>query len=337
MITKLESADEEAVVNDLIQLIQKHRENAYRKINEELVTLYYEIGKYLYAKVKNEKWGSKVVEDIANKIKNSSKGIKGFGRRSLYQMMQFYETYNNSGIVQTLLAQISWSNHLQIMSRTKTMHEKEFYIRLCIQNNYSSREINRQITSCYYQRYMLSKGKALESLEKAIDEDDIPNSKILDINSLEFLDLPNSYTEKDLRKAIVHNLKDFILEIGKDFSFIGEEYRIQVGDKDFYIDLLFYNRNFNCLVAFELKIDEFKPEYISKMDFYLEALDRQERKCTENPSVGIILCASKNQTIVEYSISRSVSPIKVSEYSTKLIDKKLLETKLIELNKFFEK
>ena len=129
----------------------------------------------------------------------------------------------------TLLSQISWSNNLTILSSTKTMEEKEFYIRMCIKNNYSARELNRQIASSYYQRYMLSNGGALESVEKTINEDDIPATRILDQYSLEFLDLPNNYLEKDLKKAIVHNLKDFILEIGKDFSFIGEEYRVQVG------------------------------------------------------------------------------------------------------------
>ena len=143
--------------------------------------------------------------------------------------------------------------------------------------------------------------------------------------------MPNVYSEKDLRKAIIANMKNFILEIGKDFTFVGEEYRIQVGNEDFYIDLLFYNRELACLVAFELKIGKFKPEYISKMDFYLEALDRQEKKINENPSVGIILCSDKDEKVVEFAMSRSMSPTLVSEYKLKLIDKKLLEEKLREI------
>ena len=217
------------------------------------------------------------------------------------------------------------------------MEEKDFYIRMCVKNNYSARELSRQIASGYYQRYMLSNGSALESVEKTINEDDIPTTRILDQYSLEFLDLPNNYLEKDLRKAIVHNLKDFILEIGKDFSFVGEEYRVQVGQRDFYIDLVFYNRTYSCLVAFELKIDNFQPEYVSKMSFYLEALDRQEKKENENPSVGIILCTSKDADIVEYAMSHNSSPIAVTEYRTKLIDKKLLENKLIEYKKLLIK
>ena len=139
---------------------------------------------------------------------------------------------------------------------------------------------------------MLSDGKANKSLAQTTGEEDYPNTRILDTYSLEFLDLPNYYSEKDLKKSIISNMKDFILEIGKDFTYVGEEYRVQVGNEDFYIDLLFYNRTLSCLVAFELKIGKFKPEYISKMDFYLEALDRQERKENENPSVGVILCAN---------------------------------------------
>ena len=183
---------------------------------------------------------------------------------------------------------------------------------------------------------MLSDGKANQSLSKTVGEEDYPNTKLLDTYSLEFLDLPNSYSEKDLKKAIISNMRDFILEIGKDFSFIGEEYRVQVGNEDFYIDLLFYNRTLSCLVAFELKIGKFKPEYISKMDFYLEALDRQEKKQNENPSVGVILCASKDKQVVEYAMSRSMSPTMVSQYTLKLIDKKLLEEKLKEINDIVE-
>jgi len=152
----------------------------------------------------------------------------------------------------------------------------------------------------------------------------------LDNYVLDFLDMRSSYSEQDLRKSIITNLKDFILEIGKDFTFIGEEYRIQVGMHDYYIDLLFYHRGLSCLAAFELKVGEFKPEYIGKINVYLEALDREMKKENENPSVGVILCASKDDEIVEYALSRSLSPTMVSEYNLKLINKKLLKNKLKE-------
>ena len=152
----------------------------------------------------------------------------------------------------------------------------------------------------------------------------------LDSYIMEFLNLPTNYREADLRKAIINNMKDFILEIGSDFSFIDDEMRVQVGSEDYKIDLLFFHRGLQCLVAFELKIGKFKPEYISKMDFYLEALDRQKKKEYENPSCGVILCASKDDDVVEYAMSRSLSPLMVAEYQLKLPDKKTLQKKLQE-------
>ena len=327
----------ERSMNEIINLIEFHRANAYRKINEELVTMYWEIGKYLSDKISKEKWGDSIITNIAEDISLKYPTLKGFNRAGLYRMVQFYNTYNDNEIVALLVRQISWTNNIVIFSHKSTIEEKEFYIKMCIKNNYSKRELARQISSHYYERYLLSGNNACESEEKLIDEDDYPNTKILDQYSLEFLDLPNNYKEKDLQSAIVDNLKDFILELGSDFSFIGKEYRITVGNKDFYIDLLFFNRSMKCLVAIELKVDEFMPEYVSKMNFYLEALDRQVKKENENPSVGIILCASKNNTVVEYSLSRSLSQTAVAEYSTKLIDKKLLENRVNELRNLLEK
>lgn len=322
---------------DIINIIQNHRQNAYRKINEELVAMYYEIGGYLSQKVKLGEWGSKTIDNLANEIRGQYPHLKGFNRTGLYRMIQFYDAYRDNIIVSPLVTQLSWTNNLLILQGTKTIEEKEFYIRLCIKNNYSKRELARQIESHYYERYLLSDRNALESLEQVIGEEDGPNTRLLDIYSLEFLDLPNNYKEKDLKDAIVNNLKDFILEIGKDFTFIEQEHRINVGGEDFYIDLLFYNRTHSCLVAFELKVDKFKPEFVSKMDFYLAALDKYEKKPNENPSIGIILCASKNDSVVELASSRSISPKAIATYSTQLIDTNALKEKLIEYQMFFEK
>ena len=184
---------------------------------------------------------------------------------------------------------------------------------------------------------MLSDGNQLPSTLKTIDEDDYPNTRILDTYSLEFLDLPSEFSESDLKNSIINNLKDFILEVGKDFTFIGDEYRVQVVNHDFFIDLLFYNRELSCLVAFELKLGEFKAEYLGKMSLYLEALDRDIKKENENPSVGIILCSSKDKDVVEYSMSKNMSQTMISEYKLKLIDKKLLENKLKEVKSLIEK
>ena len=183
---------------------------------------------------------------------------------------------------------------------------------------------------------MLSDGKQLPSIKKTVDEDDYPNTRILDTYSLEFLNLPNEFSENDLKKSIISNLKEFILEVGKDFTFIDDEFKIQVGNHDFFIDLLFYNRELSCLVAFELKLGEFKAEYLGKMNLYLEALDRDVKKKNENPSVGIILCSSKDKDVVEYSMNKNMSKTMISEYKLKLIDKKLLRAKLNEVKRLVE-
>ena len=322
--------------SEVINMIETRRRNAYKKVNEELISLYWDFGKYISEKVNDSNWGDKIVDKLEDFMKREYPTMRGFNKRGIYRMKQFYETYKDFPFVSPLVTQISWTNNLLILSGTNSIDEKEFYIKMCIKNNYSKRELDRQISSGYFYRYMLSDGKANQSLSKTVGEEDYPNTKLLDTYSLEFLDLPNQYSEKDLKKAIISNMKDFILEIGKDFTYVGEEYRVQVGNEDFYIDLLFYNRTLSCLVAFELKIGKFKPEYISKMDFYLEALDRQERKENENPSVGVILCASKDEQVVEYAMSRSMSPTMVSQYTLKLIDKKLLEEKLKEINDIVE-
>ena len=322
--------------SSIISIIQTHKQNAYRKINEELVIMYYEIGEYLSKKVKSGQWGDNVIYRLSIKLKETYPNIKGFGKTNLYQAMQFYETYSENVIFRTLAGKISWTNNLLILQGTKSIEEKEFYLRLCIKNNYWKRELRRQIRSRYFERYMISNGNAFESFEPVVGEEDDPNTKILDQYSLEFLDLPNNYKEKDLKAAIIKNLKDFILEIGKDFSFVDQEHRINVGGEDFYIDLLFYNRAYSCLVAIELKVDKFQPEFVSKMDFYLAALDKYEKKENENPSVGIILCASKNDSVVELSTSRTLSPTAISTYSTNLIDTKLLKKKLIEYQELFD-
>jgi len=310
----------------IVNLIQQSRENALRKVNEELILLYWNVGKYISEQLESQKWGSSYVDELASFISNSCPEVKGFNRRGLYRMKQFYETYKNNEFVSPLVTQISWTNHLLILSGTKTDEERAFYMRLCIRERYSKRELQRQLDSGYFERYLLSAGK----LEPVPIPSTISNN-FLDTYVLEFLGLSEKISEFEFKKAIIANLKDFILEIGKDFTFVGEEYRVMVGNSDYYIDLLFYHRGLGCLVAFELKIGAFKPEHLGKMNFYLEALDREHKRYNENPSVGVILCASKDDEVVEFALSRSMSPTMISEYSLKLIDKNLLRLKLHEL------
>ena len=224
------------------------------------------------------------------------------------------------------MTQLSWTNHLLIMSGSKSDEEREFYMRLAIKERYSKRQLERQMDSGYYERYMLSKSKLLpEPLQSQ-------QNPFLDQYVVEFLNLPHTFHENDFRKALVKGMRDFILELGKDFTFVGEEYPIQVGGEDYRIDLLFFHRSLHCLVAMELKVGKFKPEYVSKMDFYLEGLDRQIRKPDENPSVGLLLCASKNDEVVEYAMSRTLSPMMAAQYQLHLPDKDVLRKKLQELS-----
>lgn len=311
----------------IIDIIESAKERAYRKVNEELILMYRDIGEYISRESKNAEYGDAFVERLADFFSENYPDLKGFNRRGLYRMKQFYEIYKDEEKVSPLVTQLSWTNHLRIMSACKTMEERIFYMNMCVKERLSKRELERQIDSGYFERYMLSQ----KTLTPAIEESKRATGNVfLDNYVLDFLDVPETVSECDLQKSIIRNLKDFILEIGKDFTFIGEEYRVQVGKHDYYIDLLFYHRGLSCLVAFELKIGEFKPEYVGKMNLYLEALDREVKKEYENPSVGVILCASKDDEVVEFALSRSLSPTMVSEYNLKLIDKSLLQRKLKE-------
>lgn len=333
--------------DEVILLIKQARSNAIKQVNIELINLHWQVGAYISNKVANAIWGNKTVTELADHIEKHHPDLKGFTRRNLYNMKQFYEAYipslNNDNqsdiIVQSVIAQfkeinnirnsdlvkLSWTHHLILISRTKSQEEREFYLKLCIRENYSVRELERQINACLFERIMLGQTNLPESIKDK--QADITNV-FKDSYVFEFLNLPKPHNEKDLQKALIKGIKDFVIELGKDFLFVGEEYKIQVGNKDFYIDLLFYHRGLQCLIPFELKADEFKPEYIGKLNFYLEALDRDHKKANENPSIGILLCKNKDADVVEYALSRTLSPSMVADYQMQLPDKKLLRDKL---------
>ena len=311
----------------IIDIVESAKERAYRKANEELILMYRDIGAYISMRSENAGYGDAFVQKLADFFAVNYPEMKGFNRRGLYRMKQFYEMYQGVEKVSPLVTQLSWTNHLKIMSACKTMEERIFYMNMCVKDHLSKRELERQIDSGYYERYMLSQHPLMPALKEAGRK---TGKVFLDQYVFDFLDVPELVSEHDLQKSIIQNLKHFILEIGRDFTFVAEEYRVQVGKHDYYIDLLFYHRGLSCLVAFELKIGEFKPEYVGKINLYLEALDREVKKDNENPSVGIILCASKDDEVVEFALSRSLSPTMVSEYHLKLIDKQLLQRKLKE-------
>lgn len=313
---------------DIIQLIKQSRTNAVRAVNTELVNLYWNIGEYISKKIELSEWGESVVTELAKYIQTNEPEIKGFSDKNIWRMKQFYETYKDFPKLSTVLREISWSHNLAIFSRCKTIEEKEFYLKLVKQENYTKRELDRQISASLFERTLIGDSKLSPAVRESNND---LTSTFKDSYVFEFLNLPEPHNEKDLQSGLVKQMKNFILELGKDFLFIGEEFKLQVGNSDFFIDLLFYHRGLQCLVVFELKADKFKPDHLGQLNFYLEALDRDVKKPNENPSIGVLLCKDKDSEVVEYALSRNLSPTMVSEYKTQLPDKKVLQQKLHEL------
>lgn len=313
---------------DIIQLIKQSRTNAIKAVNAELINLYWNIGEYISKKIEQSEWGDAVVTELANFIQTHEPEIKGFSDKNIWRMKQFFETYRDFPKLSPLVREISWTNNLLIFSRCKTIEEMEFYLKIVKQENYSKRELDRQISASFFERTMIGNSKLSPAVRES--KSDLSNT-FKDSYVLEFLNLPEPHSENELQRGLVKQMKNFILELGRDFLFIGEEYKLQVGNSDFYIDLLFYHRGLQCLVAFELKADKFKPDHLGQLNFYLEALDRDVKNPNENPSIGVLLCKDKDSEVVEYALSRSLSPTMVSEYKTQLPDKKLLQQKLHEL------
>jgi predicted nuclease of restriction endonuclease-like (RecB) superfamily len=310
---------------EVVTLIQQARQRAFQAVNTELIELYWRVGEYISRKLASAAWGEGVVEQLARYIAQEHPDWKGFERRNLFRMRQFYETYRDDEIVSPLVTQLSWTHNLIIMGRAKRPEEREFYVRLSIREHWGKRELERQINTALFERAVLNPPKTSAALKQMHPEIE---TIVKDSYLLDFLDLPERHAEADLQRALVAHLKRFLLELGRDFCFIGEQFLVQVGNQDFRLDLLLYHRELQCLVDFELKIDNFKPEYLGQMDFYLEALDRDVRKPHERPSIGVLLCASKDDKVVEYALSRSLSPALIAEYQLRLPDKKLLQDKL---------
>ena len=313
---------------DIVKLIKQSREQAIRLVNKTLIDLYWNIGQHVHTKIESAEWGDSVVEELARYIQETEPNLKGFSDKNLWRMKQFYESYKNEPKLSPLVREISWTNNLIILSRTKTTEEKAFYLNLCKKESYSKRELERQISAGLFERTMLGNAK-LSPVLRELHPNALNSFK--DSYIFDFLNLPATHSESELQQGLVQQLKKFVLELGKDFLFVAEEYQLQVGNSDFYIDLLFYHRGLQCLVAFELKADKFKPEYLGQLNFYLEALDRDVKKEHENPSIGILLCKDKDSEVVEYALSRSLSPTMVAEYKTQLPDKQVLQQKLHEL------
>jgi predicted nuclease of restriction endonuclease-like (RecB) superfamily len=354
----------------LYDLIKQARSKAIFFANREHLNLYWQVGADIDAKLAGGSWGDKVVDQFAEWLNQKDPGIKNFDRRNIYRMREFFlayatleiqEQHDELSIVGSVkpqtqivdneqeaivvsakpqfpnipdwLSNIPWTHHIHILSAAKEPEERMFYILLTAQEKYTVQELKRQLKTSLYERQKLS-SKSIVPLNHP--HSDKISQIFRDRYVFEFLDMEEPLSEHDLKKGLITKLKKFLLELGRDFIFMGEEYRLVVGIKDFNIDLLFYHRDLQCLVAFELKTVAFEPEHLGKLNFYLEALDRDVKKAHEHPSIGILLCKTKNNTEVEYALSRNISPALVAEYQTKLIDKGILKKLLSEWSENIE-
>jgi len=335
---------------EVLALIAAARQRAYQAVNTSLIDLYWRIGEHISRKIASAEWGAGVVNELARKIAAVYPGQRGFTRSNLLRMRQFHETYRDHAFVAplvrllpgedpqallpqggenvvALLRQLPWTHHVTIFGQCKRPEEREFYLRLAIREKWSSRELERQLRAALFERTVLSPPQVSPLLAQMHPD---AASVFRDSYLVEFLGLPTTHAEEDLHQGLVRQLREFLIELGRDFCFVGTKFPLQVGGRDFALDLLFFHRGLNCLVAFELKIGRFEPEFLGKLSFYLEAIDRDVRKPHENPAIGVLLCASKDAEVVEYALSRTLTPALIAEYQTQLPDKKLLQQKLHE-------
>jgi predicted nuclease of restriction endonuclease-like (RecB) superfamily len=312
---------------EIVEIIRTAKQTAAQAVNTQLVELYWQIGAYISQKLDQAEWGDGVVQQLADYLARTQPGLRGFTRSNLFRMRKFYDTYNPEQKVAALPRLLSWTHNVIILNQSKRPEEREFYLRMTIQEKWSSRELERQFKTALFERSILNPVKVTPVVSQA-------HPMALDIFRdayfVEFLNLPDGHSEADLHQGLLRNLKDFLAELGRDFCFIGSEYPVQVGGRDFALDLLFFHRGLNCLVAIELKVGRFEPEYLGKLNFYLEALDRDVRKPHENPAIGVLLCASQDDEVVEYALNRSLSAALIAEYQTQLPDKALWMAKLHE-------
>ena len=312
----------------VLALISQARQQAVQAVNTALIDLYWQIGGIISRKIASAEWGTGVVDKLAHRIAQEHPGLRGFTRPNLFRMRQFHEAYRDAPTVSPLVRQIPWSHHLLILAQSKHPEEKLFYLQMTAQECWSKRELMRQLKSALFERRMLSPVRATAALSHHHPQ---ALSVFKDSYLVEFLGLPAQHSEADLHAGLLAQLRDFLIELGRDLCFVGTQFPLQVGRQDFAIDLLLFHRGLNSLVAIELKVGRFEPEHLGKLNFYLEALDRDHRKPHENPAIGVLLCASQDDEVVEYALNRSLSPAMIAQYQTQLPDKKLLQRKLQEL------
>jgi predicted nuclease of restriction endonuclease-like (RecB) superfamily len=318
----------------ILDVIHEGRARAFTAVNVALIETYAAIGSILSRKVQDGGWGKGVIRELADWISQQTPDLKGFSASNLWRMMQFHYLWTGREKLAPLVRELSWSCHMVLMGQCKTHGEQDFYLAAAVQGRWSRRGLESQIRRGAFERTALADRKT----PRIAKERPLPMGGVFkDSYTLDFLDLPDQHFGADLQASIVANLRKFLLELGNGFTYVGEKVRLQVGQRDFEIDLLFYHRDLRCLVAFELKTGAFEPEHLGQLSFYLEALDRDHRRPHENPSIGVLLCRRKDDEVVEYALNRTLSPAVVAEYETKLVPRDLLRRKLHEWSHLLER
>jgi predicted nuclease of restriction endonuclease-like (RecB) superfamily len=299
-------------LTDIKAKIRQSQYEALKKVNKTLLSLYWNIGKDIVEKQEKFGWGKSIVETLSKDLQNEFPGMNGFSPANLWRNRSFYASYQANEKLAPMVREISWSHNLVIMERCKEELEREFYIQMTRKFGWSKNVLIHQIEEKSYEKYLLSQ----TNFDQALPEKYKNQAKLAvkDEYNFEFLEIGEKHSERELENALINNIRNFLLELGSDFTFVGNQYRLTIGDEDFYIDILLYHRKLKSLVAIELKTGNFKPEYAGKMNFYLTVLDDTIKYEGENASIGIIICKGKNKTLVEYALRSTTSPIGVSNY-----------------------
>lgn len=289
------------------------RIQAVRAVNNELIKLYWDIGKSIVERQKQFGWGKSVVEQLSRDLTNEYANFEGFSPDNLWRMRMFYLEYRDNSILAQLVPELPWGHNILIMQKVKDNREREYYIKASIKLGWSRNVLLNQIKAGAYEFSLRQKTHNFPKvLPKYLAEQ--ADESIKSVYNLDFLGITKAAMEREIEKRLVDKIKHFMLELGRGFSFIGNQYRLTLGGNEYFVDLLFFNRHLKCLVAIELKTGKFEPEYAGKMDFYLHLLDEQVRLKDENPPIGIILCADKNKIVVEYALRSVKNPVGVAEY-----------------------
>lgn len=287
---------------------------ALRAVNRELIGLYWDIGRMIVERQAGDTWGKSIVQQLSGDLQKEFPGIGGFSASNLWRMKSFFEAYADSEKLAQLVREIGWGHNLVILQRCSDPLEREFYIRMTRKFGWSRSVLVHQIENRSYEKTLLGQ----TNFDKALTPELRAQAKLAvrDEYTFDFLELGEEHSERELERALIGRVEDFLRAMGGLFAFVGSQFRLEVEEREYFIDLLLFHRRLRCLVAVELKIGEFQPEFVGKMQFYLAALDHRVREEGENPSIGIILCKEKNRTIVEYALQSSTSPIGVATYRT---------------------